>query len=54
MAEERVLGHQRGLAPRQVSERGYGKGRERRARGGQEAAADAVRGGTADRDHAVQ
>jgi len=54
VAEERVLGRERGLAPRQVGERADGKRRAHRAGGGQEALAEAVRGSAADRDQAVQ
>jgi hypothetical protein len=53
VAEERVLGDERRLAPRQVGEGADGEGRDGRARGGQQSAADALRCRVAEHDHAV-
>ena len=52
VAQERVLGHQRGLAARQIGERAD-QGRDNRASGGQQSAAQALHSSAADHDQAV-
>jgi CheY-like chemotaxis protein len=54
MAQERVLGHQRRLAPRQIGEGTGYEGRGGRTGGGQKSPMEALRGGAAEGDQAAQ
>jgi hypothetical protein len=54
VAEKRILGHQRRLAPHQISESADYEGRGGRASGGQQSPAETLHDGAAERDQAVQ